>query len=120
MTNHKLTDERAAIDRRMRDHYESVWQREDPWGFERSEFDRQRYQKQVALITDRGYRHALEIGCGSGHFTRMLCARCEHVVAVDISASAIERARHMLRDVNNVDLQVANIMDWVPRSQTEW
>jgi ubiquinone/menaquinone biosynthesis C-methylase UbiE len=36
---------------------------------------------------------ALEVGCGTGEFARLLAERCERVVAVDLSPRMIEAAR---------------------------
>ena len=47
---------------------------------------------------------ALEIGCGEGLFTESLCTRCASVLAVDISAVALERAGRRLRQIPNVRL----------------
>jgi SAM-dependent methyltransferase len=47
---------------------------------------------------------ALEIGCGVGRMTRMLCRIFGHVTAVDVSREMIEGARVNLRDCENATL----------------
>jgi len=52
--------------------------------------------KKIALyqaIIGRGHQSILEIGCGPGDLTYALVDHAEKVVAIDISASAIELAR---------------------------
>jgi len=38
------------------------------------------------------FRKALEVGCAEGAFTEFLAPRCESLLAVDVSAAALERA----------------------------
>src|SRR4051794_2357927 len=104
--------EREAISRRMRDHYESVWRSGDAWELEASEFEQARYERQLALLSDRRYGKTLEIGCGSGGFTRLLAGIADRVVALDIAAAAVERARKRAEGAGPgvVAFQVADVM----------
>lgn len=43
-----------------------------------------------------GARSALEVGCGTGHFTRWLASRVGHVVGLDRAPSMLARARQSL------------------------
>jgi SAM-dependent methyltransferase len=106
-----MTD-RGAISRQMRDHYESVWRRGDAWEFESSQFEQRRFAYLLDVLQGRHYAHALEIGCGSGCFTRLLATIADQVVALDIAPSAIERARaHIVgAGPGSVDLRVADVM----------
>jgi SAM-dependent methyltransferase len=40
-----------------------------------------------------GARHALEVGCGTGHFTRWLAGRIPHVVGLDRAPAMLAEAR---------------------------
>jgi hypothetical protein len=42
------------------------------------------------------------------------------VVALDIAEAAIERARQAVQGRQNVDLRIANVMDWNPRAEGPW
>lgn len=53
----------------------------------------------------------LEIGCGAGRMTRPLSSLFGTVVAVDVSAEMIARARAALKQCTNVELHVTNGMD---------
>jgi SAM-dependent methyltransferase len=44
----------------------------------------------------------LEIGCGLGRITRVLCARTRQVLAVDVSDEMLARARGLHPDLDNV------------------
>jgi ubiquinone/menaquinone biosynthesis C-methylase UbiE len=50
----------------------------------------------------------LEVGCGVGRMTRMLCRIFGHVTAVDVSKEMIDRASTNLADVKNLSLSVCD------------
>jgi SAM-dependent methyltransferase len=54
----------------------------------------------------------LEIGCGTGVFTRLLAERCDRVVAIDLSPKMIEVAQRQSGDYTNINFQVADILKW--------
>lgn len=105
---------------KMREHYESVWQADDPWDFENSEFDDARYVRQIKLLEGRRYGRVLEIGCGSGRFTNLLAKTANQVVALDIAPSAIARARETVGEQNGVEFRVANVMEFESKNETAW
>ena len=53
---------------------------------------------------------ALEIGCGTGSFTRQLAQRFRRVLAIDLSPRMIELAKEQSRQHANIDFQVADVM----------
>jgi len=105
--------DRSAADARIREHYERVWASGDAWNFETSAFEHDRYGFLARLIADRRYGRAVEIGCGSGCFTNRLRAIADHVLALDVSAGAIERARGQATAAGpgDVEFVVANAME---------
>ena len=64
----------------------------DPWSFETSPYEREKYDRSLAALRLR-YRNALEIGCSIGVFTQRLAARCDRLIAADISEHALATAR---------------------------
>lgn len=76
----------------------------DPWGFADSEYEREKYAATLAALPAPRYRHALEVGCSIGIFTRALGDRCDRVTAVDTSATAIEAARERCRGLAHVEI----------------
>src|SRR5215813_11579808 len=56
--------------------------------------------------------NALEIGCGTGAFARVLARRCKRVVALDLSAEMIRVARSRSTQLENVEFQLADAMTW--------
>ncbi len=64
--------------------------------------------KQLPLRLDE----ALEVGCGTGAFARLLAQRCNRVVAVDLSPRMVEVARERSREHKNVEYIVADASRW--------
>jgi SAM-dependent methyltransferase len=110
--------ERSLIHRKAQAFFEDLWKKGDPWQFETSELERAKYEGEIAALRGRHYSRVLEIGCGAGWFTRSLATIADKVIALDISPSAIARAR--TRELNSVDFRVANIMDYKPRAEGPW
>jgi SAM-dependent methyltransferase len=55
-------------------------------------------------------RNALEIGCGTGEFSRLLAKRCENVLALDVSPRMISLAREQSQEYPNIDYRTADAM----------
>jgi SAM-dependent methyltransferase len=55
---------------------------------------------------------ALEIGCGTGRFTRRLAERAGQVVAIDLSPAMIRVAHDRSRQHRNVRYQLADASTW--------
>jgi SAM-dependent methyltransferase len=65
----------------------------DPWQYQTSPYERRKYQATLDALARARYRNALELGCSIGVFTSMLAERCDNVLAIDVSAEALARAR---------------------------
>ena len=82
----------------------------------------------LALLDDQGWTHnnhyhgflmqhvpancsnALEVGCGTGAFSRRLAERAQHVVALDLSAEMIRVARVRSAQFKNLEYRCADVM----------
>src|SRR5687768_12562346 len=53
---------------------------------------------------------SLEIGCGTGAFSRLLAARSELVLALDLSPNMISIAEEQSASYQNIDFRVADVM----------
>lgn len=58
----------------------------------------------------RNCQHALEIGCGTSSFSRLLATRSNRVTAIDLSPKMIEIAKNLSDSHTNIDFQVADIL----------
>jgi len=114
--------DRNLISREMQAHYEAVWREGDAWSLEGSEFEQRRYEQLLELLRGRRYPRVLEIGCGSGCFTRLLASLADRVVALDIAQAAVERARLRTADAGPgvVDVRVADVMQYDPGAEGPW
>jgi ubiquinone/menaquinone biosynthesis C-methylase UbiE len=55
---------------------------------------------------------ALEVGCGTGAFARLLAGCCERVVGIDLSAEMIRVARQRSAQFGNLEFELADAMTW--------
>jgi SAM-dependent methyltransferase len=113
-------DERNAANERARQFFESLWKRGDPWELETSEFERAKYDEEISILGARRYVRALEIACGIGSFTRRLAAHCDEVLGVDVSPTAITRARETVKDSGKVRFREANIIEFDIQAEGPW
>jgi SAM-dependent methyltransferase len=67
-------------------------------------------------------RQVLEIGCGTGTFSRLLAERSQNVLALDLSPEMIRVARARSAQFPNIEFQVADVMAVLPTpgSSTSW
>ena len=75
--------------------FERLYSRaQDPWGLQYSPFAMQRYLSLIEAISQVAPCTAiLDVGCGEGTFTKYLTGFAQEVVGIDVSPTAIERAR---------------------------
>lgn len=89
-----------------RDYFEREFKTEDPWSYNTSPSERAKYLKQIDLIKllVPEPREILEIGCAEGIHTGMLALAFPQarIVAVDISPTAVARAKQRCRQHSNV------------------
>ncbi|HYW22282.1 MAG TPA: class I SAM-dependent methyltransferase [Nodularia sp. (in: cyanobacteria)] len=85
---------------------------------------------QIALHDQEGWNHnnhyhhfllkklpkkcntVLDIGCGTGEFSRLLAKRVNQVIAIDLSPNMIEVAKQRSTQYTNIDFQVADVLQW--------
>ncbi len=88
----------------------------------RSDFDRiaslskpsDRYRPYYDFLVKHLPSHcerSLDIGCGTGLFTRALAARSTHVLALDLSPNMIRVAKDHSREFSNIDFQIADAVE---------
>jgi SAM-dependent methyltransferase len=112
--------ERELVDQEIRTFMDGLWRRGDPWDIESSQYEHDRYAHLLGMLGGRYYARALEIGCGAGHLTRLLAPHADRIVALDISQTAIDRARGLGAGPAAVEFRAANIMDFKPDVDGPW
>jgi SAM-dependent methyltransferase len=71
------------------------------------------YDEFLLPLIPKACGRALEIGCGTGRFTRALAARVPHVTAIDLSPEMIRVARTRVA-APNVDFVVGDALELTP------
>jgi peptidoglycan/xylan/chitin deacetylase (PgdA/CDA1 family) len=106
----------AAYGRDRRAYWEELFQEPDPWNYG-SSYEQEKYARQLHLIPARSIHRALELACAEGLFTLMLAPRVERLIAADISATALKRARDRCRSLENIEfLQLDLAVDPLPEN----
>jgi SAM-dependent methyltransferase len=103
--------------------YESIYRDQvDPWDYWKSKYESNKYREQISLVAHSGTpKRILEIACSTGAHTKLIHEAFPEarVVAIDISPSAIARARMNVKS-SSVDFVAADIFSFVeslePRS----
>ncbi len=79
------------------------------------------YHRLLLRYVPQGCENALEIGCGTGSFARLLAGRCQRVVGVDLSSEMIRVARARSAQFENVEFELADVMTWeFPKAQFDF
>lgn len=90
---------------------------EDPWHFETSPYERDKYAATLAALPRPRYENAFEIGCSIGVLTAQLAPRCGHLLAVDVAAAALEKARARCAALPQVEIRQMQVPDEFPAAQ---
>lgn len=105
---------RATRDRAPVEHFERLAREAvDPWDYATSDYEQDKYRRTLDDLPERTGR-TLELGCSVGVFTAMLAPRASHLVAVDFSPTALERARTRLDAADNVELLERHLPEEMP------
>jgi SAM-dependent methyltransferase len=86
----------------------------DPWGYECSDYEREKYAATLAACGPGPFDSALELGASIGVFSAQLAARCRRLVTLDFSPTAVEVARARLAGQRHVDVRLAEIPSGIP------
>jgi 2-polyprenyl-3-methyl-5-hydroxy-6-metoxy-1,4-benzoquinol methylase len=76
-------------------------ERNDPWQYETNPLEQVRFLQQTELLDDvrngQLFASGLEIGCAEGLYTEILAERCESLLVLDLSPTALARAQRRRR-----------------------
>lgn len=81
----------------------------DPWNFEKSIYEHTKFEAINNLIGDSSYKSGLELGCSIGVQTKYLAKCCKKLKAVDISESAIKKAKNLNLIAEDVHFETLDI-----------
>jgi predicted TPR repeat methyltransferase len=98
-----------------REYFEGLYAESgDPWNFEASEYEQNKYARTLAVLGERIFRRGLEAGASIGVFTEMLANRCDELLAVDVSERAVEAARRRLTGRRHVRVERRTLPEEMP------
>jgi predicted TPR repeat methyltransferase len=86
----------------------------DPWNFETSLYEREKYLASLAALPSKRYRRAFEIGGSIGVLKRMLADRCDRLLSIDVSSAAQRRAQMRCADQPQVEFQIMQFPQETP------
>lgn len=77
-------------------------QQQDPWDCG-NRYEADKAAQTLGFLPAGRIENALEVGCAEGHMSLHLAARVKHLLAMDISATALRRAAERCAFVGNVE-----------------
>jgi len=104
----------------VRDYFDKLWNDGDPWDLDSSDYDQEKYARELALLEPRRFERVLELGCAGGAFTRRLAAIADRIVAIDVAARAIERALAAGTEDGRIEYRVGDIIAFDPVEEKFW
>ena len=87
---------------------------DDPWGFTSRWYEERKRAVTLASLPEQRFASALEIGCSIGVLTSQLAPRCDALLAVDVSAGAVQRARDRVAGEPRVRVELADVASDFP------
>ena len=97
------------------DFFEALYQQNsDPWQFETSEYEAQKYTATLAALPHPLYQSGFEIGGSIGILTEQLAHRCRSLLSVDVSTIAQSQAIKRCAHLTNIDFQMMSVPQEFP------
>ncbi|USI74895.1 class I SAM-dependent DNA methyltransferase [Sphingomonas morindae] len=85
----------------------------DPWQFETSAYEHDKYAHTLAVLPPR-LGSVLEVGCAIGVLTQRLAPRCDRLLGVDVSETALAAARRRCAALPQVTLEARRLPEAPP------
>ncbi|WP_430997563.1 SAM-dependent methyltransferase, partial [Klebsiella pneumoniae] len=74
-------------------YFDDLHEQEDPFGYRSRWYEERKRALLLASLSQRQFARGWELGCSNGVLTEALAARCERLLATDISPRAAFQAR---------------------------
>jgi SAM-dependent methyltransferase len=99
-------------------YFEAMYSQDpDPWNFETSEYEAEKYNVSLAALPRPRYASAFEIGGSIGVLTEKLAARCDRLLSVDLSKTAQAKAIQRCEHLPQVRFEILNVPSEYPDEQ---
>jgi SAM-dependent methyltransferase len=100
---------------RTREYFSQLYQEnEDPWNYQSSEYEAEKYEASLLALPRQEYQNAFEIGCSIGVFTAKLAPRCKKLLSVDLTKAVLERAKERCRHFPHVTFKMMSLPEEYP------
>jgi predicted TPR repeat methyltransferase len=86
----------------------------DPWEFETSPYEAAKYDETLAALPKERFENGLEVGCANGVLTARLGARCDALLALDVSETAVAAARQRCADQPHIRIEQRRLPEDAP------
>jgi predicted TPR repeat methyltransferase len=86
----------------------------DPWNFATSPYEREKYDHTLASLPHDRFGSVLEVGCANGVLTQRLAPRCDRLLGVDVSPTALAAATERCTGLTNVTLEQRRLPEEAP------
>ncbi|SEN10915.1 Nodulation protein S (NodS) [Sphingomonas gellani] len=97
------------------DYFEDLYREKgDPWEFETSPYERAKYDHTLAALPRDRFASVLEVGCANGVLTERLAPRCDRLLAVDVSDTALAAARRRCAALPQVSVEKRRLPEEAP------
>lgn len=97
------------------DFFEALYQENsDPWQFETSEYEAQKYATTLDALPRDVYQSGFEIGGSIGVLTEKLAQRCHSLLSIDVSKIAQAQAIKRCEYLTNIDFQMMSVPQEFP------
>jgi trans-aconitate methyltransferase len=99
-------------------YFDALYQTDpDPWKFETSEYEAQKYAATLAALPKSRYSAALEIGGSIGVLTQQLAHRCDALLSIDIAKLAQDQAIQRCQQLPQVEFKLMNFPHQYPEQK---
>jgi SAM-dependent methyltransferase len=99
-------------------YFDALYQTDpDPWKFETSEYEAQKYAATLAALPKSRYSAALEIGGSIGVLTQQIAQRCDALLSIDVSKLAQDRAIQRCQQLPQVEFRLMNFPHQYPEDK---
>jgi SAM-dependent methyltransferase len=86
----------------------------DPWKFETSEYEANKYAATIAALQPDKYESALEIGGSIGVLTEKLATKCKSLLSIDVSEIAQSKAIQRCQKLPQVRFEIMCVPEEFP------
>lgn len=102
-------------DTTSRQFFEDIYRKDpDPWKFASSSYELERYEASLKCLGSRRFNRCFEPGCSIGVLTRRLARICDRVHAMDLSPTAVERAKERCAGLENITIECGALPTKIP------